>query len=217
MKQTKEGLGGGFENPSDNWHLFEIAEEIKFSLKKGTEEATNRLTMRFIVIEDETEKGNSTFQGFDLGKAGGREGLAILMGYIKLIDPIEKKYKIVAEAKEMSEQEWGNAYLDITSDNQETRELSQKIVNAFIAKAPGKTFYGLVKSRPGKYKDPDSGQMVDTTYVDIPKMRFTGDEEIKKEIKARLEGKTGKQKPTPAAAASGGGSPDADDDDWPDE
>ena len=211
MKGEKKSLGGGFENPSDGWHLVEIDSDIAFSEKKDTKEATDRLVMRLLVIEDETEKGASTRQGFDLSTPGGREGLATIIYWCKLSGPIEKKYGL-KDGPDLSEQEWGNKYLDIKSDDDEIRELSVKIVNAFIAKGPGKSLHVKTKSRKGSYTDRDTGEKVPTTYINLVDLALTSDADVKKEIKARLAGSS---KPAPAAAAATPATPAGDDDEWP--
>jgi hypothetical protein len=217
MKGESKSLGGGFENPTDNWHLFEIDSDIGFSEDKDTKEATNRLTVRLLVIEDETEEGRSAKPGFRLDKPGGRKGLATMIWFSKMSVPIEKKYKL-EDGPALSEQDWGNKYLDITSDNKAQRELAQKIVNAFIAKAPGKTFHAETKQKKSSYEK--DGQTIPTVYINFPELRFTDDKEIKKKIKDRLAGNPTTPAPVetssgaPASSTDGG---TTDDDDWPDE
>jgi hypothetical protein len=181
--------------------MLEIGEDIKFQTKKGSEEATNRLSVKFTVVEDESEEGNSFFQNYDLGKPGGQKALAILLLWTKMAAQIEKKYKIEKEAADLSEKEWGTKYLDITAEDDTQRALAQKIIHAFIAKGPGKTFYAQTKAKPNSWIDKDSGEKKEGVNVNMPKMKFNTDSETKKEIKDRLDGKTGEQKPPPAAAA----------------
>ena len=216
MKQTQEGMSGGFEHPSDNWHMLEIGEDIKFQMEKGEEKASNRLSIKFVVVEDDSENGNSFFQNYDLSKAGGQKALAILLLWCKMAAQIEKKYKLEADT-DLPEKDWGAKYLDITADDNKQRELAQKIVNAFIAKGPGKTFYALTKAKKNEWKDKETGEPREGINVNMPKMRFNNDEEIKKEIKDRLSGKTGDSKPAPAAAAASGKSGADDEEEWPED
>ena len=78
MKQTMEGLGGGFDHPSDNWHMLEIAEDVGYVEDKDTKEATTRLSVKFTVVEDDSENGAAFWQRFDLSKGGGQRAFASL-------------------------------------------------------------------------------------------------------------------------------------------
>jgi len=201
MKRTKEGLGG-FELPSDNMHLFEIQDDIGYIEKDGV--ATNRLSFRLAIADDETES-SSCFQRCDLGTSGGREALACILLNIKMAEPMEKKYKLEG-AEKMTEQQWGNAFLDITSKDAEAKEIAGKLVNAFVAKGPGKTFYAESKVRKSTYIDKQTGEKKESTNVNLPVMRPNDDAEAKKIVKDRLSGKGGNDKAAPKAAeaASGG-------------
>lgn len=141
MKPERSTLGG-FESPSDNkWHSFTIADDgVAFMKKKDaegnpTEELSDTISFSCEVVESE-EKGRKTFVNCDLSKKGGRTSCARFLYYCKLSPILEKDFNMSGDCNEV---EWGEKYLN--PDNSKC----QKVIDAIVTKAPGKSFDGYIK------------------------------------------------------------------------
>ena len=188
MRGEKDTLSGGFDNPSDGWHFFEIDSEVNFMEDATTKEATKVLVMFFSVIDDEVEEGRRVRQGFDLGTPKGKEALAALLYWCDLAPKIEQNLKL-EDGPELSELLWGNKYLDPDT------AIGAKVIRAVFQKGPKRKFAGKTQERKGTGKD-KTGQSVDRMYCNLIKLRKYGDKEVLAEIKKQRKGEP------PAAAKS---------------
>lgn len=140
MKPERSSLGG-FENPSEKWHSFEIGDDVAFMKRRDEDgnqldELSDTISFPCVVIEDDEEKGRQCFVNCDLSKQGGRTSCARFLYFIKLAPILEKDFNM---KEDLNEKEWGEKYLN--PDN----EKCQKVFDAIVTKAPGKSFDGEIK------------------------------------------------------------------------
>lgn len=206
MKEARDNFGGSFENPTDGWHVCEIDDGIEFVKDRETKEATSTLLMRFNVVDDSEEEGRSVFQRFDLADERGQQNLAALLYWIKMDKAIEKNFKI-NDGDQLDEKEWGAKYLCVDED-----EKAAKIVDAIIAKAPGKSVMLKTKNRVVQVAKRDNPkEKEDREFCNIIKLARVGDEKATAEMKAQKGGNKEahkKSSPPPAEASD-------DTEDWP--
>jgi len=201
MKGESDSLGGGFDNPSNGWHAFEVEDGIEFTKDKDGA-ATSTLVCSMSVIDDDAEEGRRVFPRFDLTDKRGLKALATLVYWTKLHAAIEKHFKITDGAG-LKEEAWGAKYLCV-----EDSEQASKIVDSIISKMPGKSVFAKTQKREVMVKDRDDPtKKVPMTFCNVVKLRHYGD----KEVMAEIKGKKTEGGGTPAKEVTG----DAPDGDWP--